>query len=440
MSDFQHQAIRLTAQQQPLTWLESLRNKATDEWLAQPWPTRKTEHWKYTPMQALHKTILHTWGASENQTLSTALQNELIPLDAFRLVFINGVFDAAHSSRLPKSVVHFSQANTEQQALIKQYLSKIVEGDQHLFATLNNAWLDDGVLIHVPRNEQLEKPVYIVNVVTAVKAVNNQRVLIVLDENSRADIVEHYFSSADVQNGFVNSLTEIHIGDNANLHHYRLNLEEEHAQHIGAVHVDLQRNARLRGFALALGSSLMRVDYQLNHRGQGAELDLQGIYLPRNQQVVDYHTNICHWVPHCKSNEVFRGIVSDSAQAIFNGRIYIHKDAQKTLAELSNKNMLTSNKAEINTKPELEIYADDVKCAHGATISQLNTNARYYLQSRGLSRAEADVMLSFGFINELLEQIAQPVVHDYLQPRLAKLFGRDNSLIAASALAELTDD
>ena len=132
--------------------------------------------------------------------------------------------------------------------------------------------------------------------------------------------------------------------------------------------------------------------------------------------------------------------MSDSAQAIFNGRIYIHQNAQKTLAELSNKNMLTSNKAEVNTKPELEIYADDVKCAHGATISQLNTQARYYLQSRGLSRAEADVMLSFGFINELLEQIAQPVVHDYLQPRLAQLFGRDNSLNAADLFAELTDD
>lgn len=440
MSDFQHQAIRLTAQQQPLTWLESLRNKATDDWLAQPWPTRKTEHWKYTPMQGLQKTLLHTWGAAENQTLDKTLQAELIPLDAFRLVFINGVLDAKNSSVLPETIVRFSQADTAQQGLIEKYLGKIVEGERHLFATLNNAWLDDGVLIHVPRNQRLEKPVYIVNVVTAVAAVNNQRLLIVLDENSQAEVVEHYFSSVDVQNGFANALTEIHLGDNANLHHYRLNLEEEHAQHIGAVHVDLQRSARLRGFALALGSSLMRVDYQLNHRGQGAELGLQGIYLPRNQQVVDYHTNICHWVPRCKSNEVFRGIVSDSAQAIFNGRIYIHKDAQKTLAELSNKNMLTSNKAEINTKPELEIYADDVKCAHGATISQLNTNARYYLQSRGLSRAEADVMLSFGFINELLEQIAQPVVHDYLQPRLARLFGRDNSLITASALAELVDD
>jgi Fe-S cluster assembly protein SufD len=215
------------------------------------------------------------------------------------------------------------------------------------------------------------------------------------------------------------------VGDNAQLQHYRLNLEEENAQHIGAVHADLNRNARLRGFTLAMGSRLKRIDYQLNHRGQGADLDLQGIYLPRNKQMVDYHTNVQHWVPHCTSNEVFRGIIADSAQAIFNGRIYIHPQAQKTLAELSNKNLLTSNKAEINTKPELEIYADDVKCAHGATVSQLNATALYYLQSRGVSRAEAEVMMSFGFINELLEQIPEPVVHDYLQPRLAALFGRE---------------
>jgi Fe-S cluster assembly protein SufD len=334
--------------------------------------------------------------------------------------------------------VRFSQTDEAQQTLIQHYLGKIVEGERHLFATLNNAWLDDGVLVHVPRNQQLEKPVYIVNISTSATAASNQRLLVVLEENAKAEIVEHYFSTTDAHSCFANALTEVHVGDNASLHHYRLNMEDEQAQHIGAVHVDLQRNARLRGFALALGSNLMRIDYQLNHRGPGAELDLQGIYLPRNKQVVDYHTNICHWVPHCTSSEVFRGIVADSAQAIFNGRIYIHPDAQKTLAELSNKNLLTSNKAEVNTKPELEIYADDVKCAHGATISQLNANARYYLQSRGLSRAEADVMLSFGFINELLEQIAQPIVHDYLQPRLAKLFGREDILIAAE-LMELID-
>ncbi|WP_049630120.1 Fe-S cluster assembly protein SufD [Cellvibrio sp. pealriver] len=435
MSDFQHQAIKLAAQQTPLSWLESLRSNAADSWLAQPWPTRKTEHWKYTPMQGLQKTQLQSWGAAANQSECKGVQQDFMPLDAYRLVFVNGVFDTQLSGELPQAIVRFSQADSDQQALIEQYLGAIVEGDRHLFATLNSAWLDDGILLHVPRNQVLDKPVYLVNIITAPAVAVNQRLLVVLEENSRAEVIEHYLSSDNVQDSFANSLTEIHIGDNASLHHYRLNLEQEAAQHIGAVHVDLQRNARLRGFAIALGSRLMRIDYQMNHRGQGAELDLQGVYVPRNQQVVDYHTNICHWVPHCTSNEVFRGIVSDSAQAIFNGRIYIHKDAQKTLAELSNKNLLTSNKAEINTKPELEIYADDVKCAHGATISQLNENARYYLQSRGLSRAEADVMLSFGFINELLEQIAQPVVHDYLQPRLAHLFGRDNSLnIIANAV------
>ncbi|WP_331345728.1 Fe-S cluster assembly protein SufD [Cellvibrio sp. UBA7661] len=440
MSDFQQQAIKLAAQQTPLSWLEHLRSNAASSWLAQAWPTRKTEHWKYTPMQLLQKTQLQTWGGALNQVDDRAWQHELMPLDAYRLVFVDGVFIESLSSELPAAIVRFSQANTDQQALIKKYLGNIVEGERHLFATLNNAWLDDAVLMHVPRNQQLDKPVYVVNVATMSAAASNQRLLVVLDDNARAEVIEHYFSVGEVQDNFVNALTEIHIGDNASLHHYRLNLEEEHSQHIGAVHVDLQRNARLRGFAIALGSRLMRIDYQMNHRGQGAELDLQGIYVPRNQQVVDYHTNICHWVPHCTSNEVFRGIVSDSAQAIFNGRIYIHQDAQKTLAELSNKNLLTSNKAEVNTKPELEIYADDVKCAHGATISQLNENARYYLRSRGLSRAEADVMLSFGFINELLEQIAQPVVHDYLQPRLASLFGRDNSLNAIANVMESSND
>ena len=145
--------------------------------------------------------------------------------------------------------------------------------------------------------------------------------------------------------------------------------------------------------------------------------------------MVDYHTNVQHCVPHCTTSEIFRGIIADSAHAVFNGRIHIFPDAQKTLAELSNKNLITSNKAEVDTKPELEIYADDVKCAHGATVSQLNATALYYLQSRGVSRQEAEVMMSFGFINELLQDIAEPAVQDYLLPRLARLFGRDSELL-----------
>lgn len=434
MTDFQQQALQLAAQQTSPAWLANLRAQAARDWPNIIWPTRKTEHWKYTSLASLQKTSLNT---VNNSALSAVVSGdwqsdiEFIAVDAIRLVFVNGVFDAASSSDLPDNIVRFSEANAAQQDVIAKHLGKVVEGQQHLFAVLNNAWLDDGVLVHVPRNQRLQKPVYIVQVSTvAERTVSvNQRLLVVLEDSAQAEVIEHYVSTKEQQNSFVNALSEIIVGDNAQLQHYRLNLEEENIQHIGAVHVNLLRNARMRGFTLALGSQLKRIDYQINHRGQGAELNLQGVYLPRNSQMVDYHSNVQHWVPHCTTSEVFRGIIADSAQAIFNGRIYIHQDAQKTLAELSNKNLLTSNKAEINTKPELEIYADDVKCAHGATVSQLNATALYYLQSRGVSRAEAEVMMSFGFINELLQQIAEPAVHHYLLPRLAALFGRDQTLL-----------
>lgn len=439
MVDFKQQALNLAVQQQSPAWLGVLRAQAVNDWQNVIWPTRKTEHWKYTSLASLQKSTLDIINSPVHLAVSnTDWKNdvEFIEVDAIRLVFVNGVFDPTSSNAFSDElgsaeIVRFSQANTAQQNIIEQHLGKVVEGSQHLFATLSNAWLDDGLLVHVARDQILEKPIYIVQVTTLSEQTIsvNQRVLVVLEDSAQAEIIEHYVSTNEQQNSFVNSLTEIVVGDNAQLQHYRLNLEEENIQHIGAVHVNLLRNARLRGFTLALGSKLKRIDYQINHRGQGAELNLQGVYLPRNNQMVDYHSNVQHWVPHCTTSEVFRGIIADSAQAIFNGRIYIHKDAQKTLAELSNKNLLTSNKAEINTKPELEIYADDVKCAHGATVSQLNATALYYLQSRGVSRTEAEVMMSFGFINELLEQIPEVAVHDYLFPRLAALFGRDQALL-----------
>lgn len=428
MSDFQQQVLQLAAQQQGPHWLSDLRQQAMQTWQASPWPTRKTEHWKYTPLMPLQKEGFQQWA----QAVEGWQQDvDFIAVDATRLVFVNGVFDAEASSPLSAEVVQFSQATDAQQQIIQQHLGKVVEGERHLFATLSNAVVADGVLIHIPRNAVLEKPVYLVHVSTpeAQPAVAQQRVLVVLEEGARGELIEHFVSTAAPQNGFVNSLTEIVVGDNADLQHYRLNVEEENLLHIGGVHVNLFRNARMRGFTLAQGSRLKRIDYQISHRGQGADLNLQGLYLPRNNQMVDYHTNIRHCVPHCTSSEVFRGIIADSARAIFNGRIHIYPDAQKTLAELSNRNLLTSNKAEVDTKPELEIYADDVKCAHGATVSQLNDEALFYLQSRGVQRKEAEVMMSFGFINELLQEVKEPAVQDYLLPRLAQLFGRDSDLL-----------
>lgn len=426
MSDFQQQAIDFAAVQQSPAWLADLRHQAAAQWLDQAWPTRKTEDWQYTSLLPLQKAGLSGWPVSRQPK-----NIDFIDMDAIRLVFVDGVFTSELSDVLPSSIVRFREANTEQQALISRYLGKIVDTGRHVFSSLANAWVDDGVLIALSASAQLEKPVYIVHVSTAGETaeVANQRVLVVAETGSALTLIEHFVSTDDQQNAFVNSLTELHIGDNAAVEHYRINLEQEGLIHIGGVHMDLYRNARFRGFTIAQGSRLKRIDYQINHRGEGAELDLQGIYLPRNNQLVDYHTSVRHMVPHCTSNEVFRGIIADSSRAVFNGRIYIHPHAQKTLAELSNKNLLTSAKAEVDTKPELEIYADDVKCAHGATVSQLNATALYYLQSRGVSRQEAEVMLSFGFINELLEQIQASAVQDYLIPRIARLFGRDDDFL-----------
>ncbi|PRB74792.1 Fe-S cluster assembly protein SufD [Pseudomonas sp. MYb185] len=424
MSDFQQQALTLAAEQHSPEWLAELRARGTDVWSAAAWPTRKTELWKYTPLIALQNDNPARWPSIDSCAWQQAI--DPIELGATRLVFVNGHFSPEHSSELPAGVVRFAEADAAQQELILKHLGSVIDTSLHLFGALSDAWTADGVLVHVPRGQELDKPVYILNVATpeAQPAVSNQRVLVVLEDNSQAELIEHYVSGSERQNLFVNSHTEVIVGNNAQIQHYRINLEQEDLLHVGGVHVDLHRDARFLGFTLAQGSRLKRIDYHVNHRGEGAHLGLNGVYLPRNKQLIDYHTNVEHRVPHCTTDEVFRGIIGDSAKAVFNGRIHIHPHAQKTLAELSNRNLLTSPTAEINTKPELEIYADDVRCAHGATIAQLDETSVFYLQSRGVTRADAVRMLSFGFINELLNQVPEQAIQDYLRPRLTTLFGQ----------------
>ncbi|MEH6566705.1 MAG: Fe-S cluster assembly protein SufD [Halopseudomonas sp.] len=429
MTDFQQNALQLAHEQSPAPWLQPLRKQGAASWAAASWPGRKTELWKYISLAPLQQQSTLRWGGAADDSAIDAV--ERVELDATCLVFVNGRFNAARSTALPAELVRFGDADDAQQALIQQHLGQVVDSQRHLFAALSNAWAEDGILLHVPRNQRLAKPVYVLNVATpeAEPAVASQRLLVVLEEGSEAEVIEHFASDTREQNGFVNSLTEVVVGANARLQHYRINLEEENLLHVGGVHADLHRDARFHGFTLAQGSRLKRIDYQINMRGEGAHMELNGVYLPRNKQVIDYHTNVEHCVPHCTSNEVFRGIIGDSAKAVFNGRIHIHPQAQKTLAELSNKNLLTSRTAEINTKPELEIYADDVRCAHGATISQLDETSLYYLQSRGISAADATTMLSFGFINELLTQVPEQAIQDYLRPRLASLFGQGSEQV-----------
>ncbi|MEX2488455.1 MAG: Fe-S cluster assembly protein SufD [Pseudomonadales bacterium] len=439
MSDFIEEALRLSPQNAP-AWLQDLHEKGRQSWKTRTFPTRKTEAWKYTNLRSLERgAYLGEPRFPEDHEVSESTlrgQFEIAGLNATVLVFVNGHYSSALSSRetsLPEGVelLRFSEASDRQTGQIKAHLGSVANREQHMFAALNDTWLTDGVFLHVAKNTRVDRPFQIVWLTMPQSEAFSlsQRMLMVMDEGSEASVVEHFVSDTAEQNNFTNGVTELVLGANTRLNHYRLHLEQENALHIGGVHASLGRDSVLNSFHLAMGSTLKRVDVVVNHHGEGAECELNGVYLPRHQQHVDYHTCIEHAVPHCTTSEVFRGIIGDRARAVFNGRIHIHPNAQKTLAELSNRNLLTSDKAEVDTKPELEIYADDVQCAHGATVAQLDEESMFYLCSRGISRTEAEVMLSFGFINELVEHLEHESISNYLRPMLADLFAQDQRLV-----------
>lgn len=439
MSNFIQQAV-FTPPAESASWLKDFQQRGRALWQHQSLPTRKTEAWKYTNLRQLEEgNYFSTFmpAPAKDARLEGDLRSafEIPDLNpCAKLVFVNGYFNAGLSAvdDLPAGVtlVKFSDASREESSQIADYLGGIVNNEQHLFAALNDSHLVDGVFVRVAKNTRLERPIQLVWTGTRQNEAFtvSQRLVLVLETGSEATVIEQFVSNSDSQNSFTNGVSELYILANARLRHYRLHLEQEDALHIGGVHVSLERDSQLDSFHLALGSTLKRIDVVVNHRGEGAHCNLNGVYLPRNQQHVDYHTCIEHAVPRCTTNEVFRGIIGDKARAVFNGRIHIHRDAQKTLAQLSNKNLLTSDKAEVDTKPELEIYADDVQCAHGATIAQLDEQSLHYLRTRGVSVDEARIMLSFGFINELINEIKDPQVAEYLRPLLSGLFTQDPKL------------
>lgn len=416
-------------------WLAPVHHKGRAVLGSTLWPSRKTESWKYTNLRLLETgDFFRSGGAPVSNPSQWRDRYQITDLDAYTLVFINGHWqESLSSASLPEGacLVPFAQASEHQIALIEQHFDSAVETERHVFAALNNQLLHDGVFLHLSKNQRLPKPVHVVWLSTDQDQPYQvaQRMLVVLESGAEAQVIEHFCSDAGERQSFTHGVTELCVGDNARLQHYRLHLEQEQTLHIGGVHANLQRDAQLDSFHLAMGSVLKRIDVVVNYLAEGGQCRLNGIYLPQGHQHVDYHTCVEHRVPHCTTEENFRGIISDHARAVFNGRIHIHPQAQKTLAQLSNKNLLTSNTAEVDTKPELEIYADDVQCAHGATVAQLDETSMHYCLTRGISRQEAEVMLSFGFVNELVNAVNLPALAHYLRDRLAGHFARDTQWV-----------
>jgi Fe-S cluster assembly protein SufD len=422
---------QFTYAQQPLknTWLQGIRDAASERLTALQLPTRKTEDWKYLNLDKLLvndqldvQTIKDLDSKSADDTGKLLSQSFIGSLEAYRLVFVNGVFvsELSDLDSNPYSVL-FSEADAAQQQMIIDHLDTSHNYFHDYFSSINSAQLEDGLLIHIPEHCIVDKPFYIVNLTIGEQSKTNMmRFLIIAETGSKATLIEH--EDAPLKHtAMVNTVIECFVGESAHFTHSRLQFDES-VTSICSHRVKQGRHSTYQQHQISMASKLKRNDLTVALQGEHASTDVRGSFYGRHKQTIDNHTCMEHIAPNCTSNEIFRGLVDNQANAVFNGRIHIHPDAQKTLAELSNKNLLLSNLATIYTKPELEIYADDVRCSHGATVGQINKEALFYLQSRGISIGEAKRLLSLAFIAEIVEQLTENSVREYVTDRLSSLF------------------
>jgi len=396
-------------------WLSPLREQSLAKLQTMDWPHRRIERWKYTSLNAFEELSFNRCAP-----VQTVLPSEIPGLDSIDLVFVNGILQTSLMPQtLPEGlrISGFLTACEEQQNAAKSVFNNIKPA-HHFFGLVNDVLAQDGVIIDVAANSQITKAIRIVSVSTAEQGAH-QRVLVRVGDNAKVTVIEQEQGDA---NSVSTCFAEFDVGQHANLEHYRLAMQSGEAIYFGGCHFSLQAHAKLNSTLIAYGSELSRIDVDIAHNGQHTEAKFNTVYLLGQGEHFDLHSTIEHAMPNGTTEENARGIIGDKAKAVFNGRIHIHRDAQKTLAQLNNRNLLLSRRGQVNTKPELEIYADDVQCAHGATIAEIEEEALYYLRSRGIARAEALVMLNFGFIQQLINNIANKPIMQWLEPKLKSRF------------------
>lgn len=401
-------------------WLRELRQAAIARFAARGFPALRDEDWKYTRTTAIEKRAFDCAAASEialdMEKIDKLLQTESA---AQRLVFINGRYFPALSQldKVPAGIIVANLSDVLRNApdVLKGLFGAVAALDRHPFAALNAAFADDGVYLSIAGGAVVEQPIHAVFVTTAAQdgRIANPRVLVRAGDNSQATLVERYIALDDAVY-FTNVLAEIKLGKNAAFDYYRVHEEGAKAFHISGVHVHQDRDSRFNAHSVSLGNAILRNDIDVRLAATGAQCALNGLYLASDRQHVDIHTRIDHLQPHGTSNEFYKGILDGHGRGVFNGKVIVHPDAQKTDARQVNQNLLLSGDAEADTKPQLEIYADDVKCSHGATVGQLDADAVFYLRSRGVDEVAARSLLTYAFAREIIEQVKVPTLRAYL--------------------------
>lgn len=412
----EYESIAPSLPGQNLPWLQQLRSDALQAFSATGFPSPREEEWRYTNVSGIEKKLFSV-PASQAASDVTAdwLKTYRLP-DAWSVVLVNGRFSAELSalSGLPEDVAVLSMADALVGAknfspLLESHLGLAVSNSEHGFVAFNTAWFSDGLFVHVPSKQVLAKPIQLLHIVTQADALATTRNIIIIDESAQASVVET-FVGAD--NAYLTAaVTEVFVGQNADLTLCKMQSESEKAYHFGGIYIKQERDARFTHHNFAFGGLLARSDIHadLDH---ASECILNGLYLGVKRQHIDNHTRINHLKPYGISRETYKGVLDDKARGVFQGRVVVAEDAQKTDSQMNNRNLLLSVDAEVDTKPQLEIYADDVKCGHGVTVGQLDDKSVFYLQSRCIDEETARNMLTFAFANEMVDKVGFKSLHD----------------------------
>lgn len=412
-------------------WVADLRASAISAWQQLGWPTRKQEAWKYTDLTELRETPFEVATGTSKVSPSDLEAHAFPGLDAYQVVLVDGQLDTELSD-LPSggelTVASIAQVLDEQPDRLAEGLGRIVEADEQPFAALNTALFRDGVVIDVPDDTVVDRPIHVLHLATPATGdqtpqVSFPRTFIRLGRSAEASVIETFASTGDGVY-WTNAVAEIQAGENASLRHYRLELETEDAFHTSVQTSVQDRDATVRTHNICLGGQLVRNDVNAQLLGQGGTCLMNGLFNLHGDQHCDNHTQIDHIVPHCESHQLYKGILDDQARGIFWGRIFVDPEAQQTNADQHNPNLLLSDDALVDSTPQLEIFADDVRCTHGSTFGQLDDEAIFYMRSRGLAHDTAKAVLTYAFAGEVLGTIQlDPVrerVEDLVLARLPK--------------------
>jgi len=402
-------------------WLEPIRRAAAERFAQNGFPNSRDEEWRFTPIGPIAQ---GAWRAAPSGSVGVT-REQLAPFtfghpEWSTLVFINGSYTEALStaSALPAGVVvsSLAEALRSDGALLERHLTRHAPVEGSPFTAVNTALFREGGLVHVPANVDLDQPVHLlfVSTVAAGGSVTHPRNLLVVERGARASVIESYVTLAPGQSYWSNPVTEVSAGAGSWLEHTRIQRESEAAYHVGLTHVDQQRDSHYRSFSMAMGAALARHNLHVRLNDENVETLMYGLYLTRGEQVTDNHTAIFHDHPNCRSWEVYKGVLDGRSRAVFNGKVFVTPEAQKTDAKQTNRNLLLSDSAKVNTKPQLEIFADDVKCTHGATVGRLDSAALFYARSRGVPAAAAERLLTYAFAAEVIDEVALAPVREEL--------------------------